>query len=97
VEQEGDLYTRPAANIVGKIEVRGLGIIEMPHIDQAPLRLIVDLDQAPERHPDPWPMRDVAGFSCPALRLHGLEASAPIKVELAIQTLLDNLVVPMRL
>jgi serine kinase of HPr protein (carbohydrate metabolism regulator) len=83
--------------IAGKIEVRGLGIIDMPHLAKAPLYMLVDLDQLPERHPNPWPMQKIAGFDCPKLRLAASEASAPIKVERALQWLLDKRMKPVRL
>jgi HPr kinase/phosphorylase len=97
VEIDGEPWMLPATNIAGKIEVRGLGIIEMPYLAQAPLRLIVDLDQPPERYPDPLPTQEMGGFACPKLCVSAFEASAPIKLELAVQSLLDNGRKPVRL
>jgi HPr kinase/phosphorylase len=97
VDIDGEPWVLPTANIAGKIEVRGLGIIEMPHLAGAPLRLIVDPDQPPERYPDPWPTHEIAGFSFPKLCVSAFEASAPIKLELAVQRLLENGCKPVRL
>jgi hypothetical protein len=97
VEIDGEPWIVPAANIAGKIEVRGIGIVKMPCSARAPLRLVVDLNQPPERYPDPWPVHEIAGFACPKLGLSALEASAPIKLELAVQRLLDNASKPVRL
>jgi serine kinase of HPr protein (carbohydrate metabolism regulator) len=71
--------------ILGKMEVRGLGIAEMETAQDVPIGLFVDLDHAPERQPEPGETRMVAGISIPVLRLAGLEASAPLKVEMALR------------
>lgn len=93
----GTPWIQAAPNIAGKIEVRGLGIVQMPCLPRAQLRLIVDLDHPPERYPDPWPMHEIMEFTCPKLRLSAFEASAPIKVELALQSLLANSAKPVRI
>jgi HPr kinase/phosphorylase len=80
---------RAAANLTGKIEVRGLGIVPMDYLDQATLRLIIVLGGGGERMPDPSALQSLAGFAFPSLRLDAFTASAPIKVELALQTLVD--------
>jgi len=41
VRRDGMLIARPAANLAGKIEVRGIGIVEMPHVSDIIVRLIV--------------------------------------------------------
>lgn len=73
--------------ILGKIEIRGLGVAEMETAQNVPIALFVDLDHAPERLPEPGETRMVAGVSIPVLRLAGLEASAPLKVEMALRLL----------
>lgn len=73
------------ATIHGKMEVRGLGVAEMETAREVPVGLFVDLDLAPERMPEPGETRIVAGVSLPVLHLAGLEASAPLKVEMALK------------
>lgn len=80
-----DLVAGPAPNIVGKIEVRGLGIVEMSTAGEVPVALYVDLDQSPERLPEPGERRTLAGVTIPVVALAGHENSAPIKVELALK------------
>jgi HPr kinase/phosphorylase len=94
--QDETLWIGLCPNIDGKIEVRGLGIIATPYVEKVPLRLVVDLDTQPERYPEPWPVHSLGGFSVPALHLDGFEASAPVKVELALQRLLDQQIKPVR-
>jgi serine kinase of HPr protein (carbohydrate metabolism regulator) len=73
------------ATIIGKIELRGVGIVELETAQEVPVALIVDLDERPERQPEPGETRLVAGVAIPVLRLAGLEASAPLKVEAALR------------
>jgi len=80
----GDLFASAPANIAGRIEVRGIGIVASPHVDGVPVRLIVDLDQAVERLPEPGIVREIAGIGIATTSLAGFEASAPIKVKLAL-------------
>ncbi len=74
--------------IAGQIEVRGLGIVRVPTVASALLRLVVDLvptasvERAPERC-----ACTLLGRAVPLLRLAGLEASAPAKLRLALRTL----------
>jgi serine kinase of HPr protein (carbohydrate metabolism regulator) len=81
------LAARPPANIAGKIEVRGIGIVTMPHEASAPLALVVRLVDTPERLPEAQTARRIAGIAVPEIALAGLEPSAPIKVELALRRL----------
>jgi serine kinase of HPr protein (carbohydrate metabolism regulator) len=74
-------------NIIGKIEVRGVGIAEMPHVQDVPIGLFVDLDVAPERLPEPGDRRMLAGVAIPTIALAGLEASAAAKVAAALKLL----------
>ena len=82
---EGQVRASAPATILGKIEMRGVGIVEMATIQQVPIALFVDLDRPPERMPEPGETRSVAGVAVPVLRLAGLEASAPLKVETALR------------
>lgn len=83
----GRLLASAPLNIAGKIEVRGIGIIERQAKTDAPLCLVVDLDRESERMPDPVQHRTVAGVHIPVIGLNGLEASAPLKVEIALAQL----------
>lgn len=80
------LYATPPARIAGKIEVRGIGIVEMPHLAEAEVTLLIDLDGAVERMPEAATRR-LAGIDVPVAALAPLEASAPIKVELLLKAL----------
>jgi serine kinase of HPr protein (carbohydrate metabolism regulator) len=80
----GRLIATAPGTIAGKIEVRGVGIVEMEALAQAPVCLFIDLDAAPERLPEARTV-ELLRISVPALRLDALEGSAPIKVETALR------------
>lgn len=74
--------------IAGKIEVRGLGIVEMPTLANIDVALMVSLSETIIRMPLDQTRRSIAGIDVPVVALAGFEASAPIKVELALRRLL---------
>jgi len=82
--RDGMLSAAPPTNIAGKMEVRGLGLIEVDHVRDVPVGLVVVADNDPVRMPDAEASRAIAGIVLPELRLSLLEPSAPIKVERAL-------------
>jgi len=89
LRRDGDAVVASApATIAGQMEVRGLGIVAVPSIAAAPLRLVVDLlaPQQIERMPEPR-FCDLLGCSLPLLALAPFEASAPAKLRLALHNL----------
>ena len=65
---DGDgLVASAPPKIAGKIEVRGLGIVEMPSAVDVPVALFVDLDAAPQRLPEPGETRTLAGVAVPVV------------------------------
>lgn len=82
---EGRARASAPATIIGKLELRGVGIVELATEQDVPAALFVDLDQKPERMPEPGETIKLAGVAVPVLRLAGLEASAPLKVEQALR------------
>lgn len=79
----GRLIASPPPTIAGRIEVRGVGIVAVEPLGEAPVCLLADLDAAPARLPDAG-AADFLGLSIPAVALAALEASAAIKLELAL-------------
>ena len=82
---DGRLLASAPATIAGMIEVRGIGILASPHRDGLTVALIVALDDAPQRMPERLELREIGGVHVPVMPLAGFEASAPIKVELALR------------
>lgn len=81
----GALIATAPANITGKIEVRGIGVIDMPHQDRVPIALLVTILDSPPRMPEGPKKRRIAGIDIPEVALAALEPSAPVKVELALK------------
>jgi serine kinase of HPr protein (carbohydrate metabolism regulator) len=82
---DGRALASAPPTIAGMIELRGVGLVQFETAVDVPVGLFVDLDQSPERLPEPGDARMLAGVSVPTLALVGLEASAPIKVEAALK------------
>ena len=91
------VFIRASGSCENRIEVRGVGIFDMETKAECPLRLLVELGADGERLPASWQLRDLNGWSLPMLRLNAFAASATIKVELAVKTLVDEGLHPVRL
>jgi serine kinase of HPr protein (carbohydrate metabolism regulator) len=90
VEVRNDkLIVRSPHSIRDFIEVRGLGIVRVPAVDQAELALLIDLVPPPlvERFPDPPVFSELLGVSLPLLKLSPFEVSAHHKLLLALHGL----------
>ena len=82
---KGQLLARTPQTITGKLEVRGLGIAELPRVAEAAVILVVDLVPAATIERLPAPAETVIdGTSLPLLRLDAFGLSAPVKVDLAV-------------
>ena len=73
--------------IAGKLEVRGVGIMDVPFANEARLCLVAQLiDGEVERHPALNPgFTTILGKSFYSLSLRPFEVSAPIKLALALR------------
>jgi len=81
----GQLFVSVPETIAGLLEVRGVGIVRLPHRVRVPLALVVDLvapDEV-ERLPEPSSV-ELLGVMVPRLALAPFEASTPAKVRLAM-------------
>jgi serine kinase of HPr protein (carbohydrate metabolism regulator) len=80
----GSLFASPPPQIAGRLEVRGIGIVPMPHTARVRVGMVVDLvaPQEVERVPDPARC-EYLGIGLPLLALAPFEVSAPAKLRLA--------------
>jgi serine kinase of HPr protein (carbohydrate metabolism regulator) len=78
------LAAAPAA-IAGKLEIRGIGIMEMETVGDVPICLIVDLTSDIRRMPDDSRERSVLGMPVPLISVDAATASAAAKVALALE------------
>jgi serine kinase of HPr protein (carbohydrate metabolism regulator) len=81
----GRIVASAPETIAGRLEVRGIGIVSVPHVAAAPVALVVDLVSpgAVERLPDAA-RRSYLGIALPLLALAPFEASAAAKIRLAL-------------
>lgn len=80
--RDGVLHAAPPATIAGRIEVRGIGIVERPFARDIPVALWVEAG-TPERMPEAM-THVIAGIALPAYTLALLEASAPARIHLML-------------
>ena len=82
--QDKRLIASAPLAIRGKIEVRGLGIVDIPAVDDVPVALGVELDVDIPRLPDDDRERSFLGISIPLIAVDAKTASAAAKVALAL-------------
>ena len=90
IVKNGEVVLSPPRSIAGKIEVRGVGVINMRYIKSSKLALVVDLvkkSQAIERLPKKK-LTKLLGVNVPVIELIPFEASAVIKLKLALKHIL---------
>ena len=85
VRRDGErLVASVPARIAGKLEVRGIGIIEMETASDVPVALLVELTSEIERLPEDNRTSAILGVSLPLVSIDAHAASAPAKVALAL-------------
>lgn len=85
VKRDGDrLVASAPANIAGKLEIRGIGIVDMENVADVPVALLVELTSEIQRLPDENRERPVLGIKLPLISIDAMTASAPSKVALAL-------------
>src|SRR5215217_720355 len=73
--------------IHGKLEIRGVGIVDMETVGDVPVALFVELTSDIQRLPDDSRERLVLDVPLPLISVDALTASAPSKVALALDRL----------
>ncbi|QIK79787.1 aldolase [Sphingomonas piscis] len=85
VKRQGDrLISTCPPTIAGKLEIRGLGIVDMPHATDVPVALLVELTGEVVRMPDDSSERPILGIAIPLVGIDARTASAAPKVAIAL-------------
>ena len=85
VKKDGDrLLASSPPTIAGKLEIRGMGIIEVERVENVPVALIVELTGEIQRLPDDSRERPILGVELPLITIDAMTASAAAKVSLAL-------------
>jgi serine kinase of HPr protein (carbohydrate metabolism regulator) len=88
VHREGEtLIASAPPTIAGKLEIRGIGIVDMETADNIPIALYVELTSEIMRLPDDKRERPVLGVNLPLVSVDAQTASAASKVALALDRL----------
>jgi serine kinase of HPr protein (carbohydrate metabolism regulator) len=88
VKRHGDrLIASAPPSIAGKLEIRGIGIVEMEAVADVPVALIVELTNEIQRLPDDSRERPLLGVPLPLISVDAMTASAPSKVALGLDRL----------
>lgn len=85
---ENRLVASPPATIYGKLEIRGLGIVELATQPSVPLALVVKMQNHSdiERLPGQG-IFDILGLALPLIEIDGNSASAPARLRAALHWL----------
>lgn len=88
VSKEGErLVATSPATIKGKLEIRGIGIVDMESMSDVPVALVVELKSDFQRMPDDSPRRLILGTSIPLIIVDAMTASAVPKVVMGLNRL----------
>ena len=80
----GRLVASAPPTIAGKLEIRGIGIVEVERVDNMPVAMLVELTSDIQRIPDDNRERPVLGVKLPLISIDAMAASAPSKVAIAL-------------
>ena len=85
VRKDGDrLVASAPPTIAGKLEIRGIGIVEVERVDNMPVAMLVELTSDIQRIPDDNRERPLLGVKLPLISIDAMAASAPSKVAIAL-------------
>ncbi len=86
-KDNGRLLASAPPTIHGKLEIRGVGIVEMETVGDVPIALFVELTGDILRMPDDSRERLILDVKVPLINVDALTASAPSKVAVALDRL----------
>ena len=85
VRKDGErLLASAPPNIAGKLEIRGIGILDMEAAADVPVAILIELTSDIQRLPDDSRERPIHGVRLPIITIDAMTASAPAKVALAL-------------
>jgi len=86
-KEGGKLLAFAPDSIKGKLEVRGIGIVDVENVADMPVALVVELRSDIQRLPDDSRSRLILAIDIPLVSVDAMTASAPSKVALALDRL----------
>jgi serine kinase of HPr protein (carbohydrate metabolism regulator) len=83
----GKIIASAPDRIRGKLEIRGVGIVDMPTATDVAVALVIELTSDIQRLPDDSRNRTILGIEIPMISVDAMTASAPSKVAVALDRL----------
>jgi len=93
LQADGDVLRAQAPkSIEGLLEVRTIGLVQLPHVRGVCVQAVFDLTTKDdvERLPE-FAQATFEGLDVPCYTLHGLQASAPAKIRMALKAQTNTL------
>lgn len=84
-DEGGRLIARPHPRILGLLEVRNLGLLNFPCLDEAPIALVIRLDENAPRYIEEPESIEIEGITLPMVRIWPEGGPLAIKAELALE------------
>lgn len=84
--REGCLVAAPHPEIYGKLEVRNVGLVDMPVLAAIPVGLVIRLDAGAPRFIDAPETVHLEGIALPQVRLFPDTPALALRAEIALQT-----------
>ena len=83
-KDDGRLVAAAPPTINGKLEIRGIGIVDMETVSDIPVALVVELTSDMQRLPDDSRQRLLLDVRVPLINVDAMTASAPSKIAVAL-------------
>jgi serine kinase of HPr protein (carbohydrate metabolism regulator) len=83
-KQGNQLVASAPPTIAGKLEIRGIGIVQVERLENVPVALLVELTSEIQRLPDDSRERPILGVKLPLISIDAMTASAPSKIAIAL-------------
>lgn len=83
-ERGGRLYAHPHPSTHGLMEVRGVGLVEMPVLAMAPVALMLRLDEGAPRYLEQAPTTMVGAIALPCITLWPDASTLALRAEMAM-------------
>jgi serine kinase of HPr protein (carbohydrate metabolism regulator) len=81
------LLASAPANIAGKLEIRGIGIVDRSIVEDVPVALLVELTSEIQRLPEEGRARQILDVPVPLISIDATTASAAAKVVIGLDRL----------
>lgn len=88
------LWLSTPTSTAGVIEIHGVGLVRMPHVSRASLRLVVQCDALPSERLPPRRKWIMEGIAIEEITLNPLHPSAPAKLECVVKALQSGGLLP---